>query len=218
MLKQAMMAAVAVVGVGLMAMAQPESESAMAEPSESKMVYVHMKTSMGDIYLELNGEKAPISTENFVKYVEEESYDGTIFHRVMSTFMIQGGGFDKDLNKRDTHAPIKNEWKNGLKNDKYTIAMARTGDPDSATNQFFINVVDNPRLDQPISGGAAYAVFGKVVKGQETVDKIKMVSVTRKGPHQHVPVEPVTIEKAEVLGAEKVAELGLAGEGVESDG
>ncbi len=219
MFKRAATVALAVVGVALMAAAQPETDS-MAQPSEDKMVYVHMKTSMGDIYIELNGDKAPISTENFVKYVEDEAYDGTIFHRVMSTFMIQGGGFNADMTQRDTRDPIKNEWKNGLKNDKYTIAMARTGDPDSATSQFFINVVDNPRLDQPISGGAAYAVFGKVVKGQETVDKIKLVQVTRKGPHQNVPVEPVVIEKVVLLddmAIERLELRGQGGQGAQSD-
>lgn len=220
MLKQVMATAVAVVGVGLMALAQPESESQiMPQPGEDKMVYVHMKTSMGDIYLELDGAKAPITVENFVQYVKDEAYDGTIFHRVMSTFMIQGGGYDKDMAERETRKPIKNEWQNGLKNKKYTIAMARTGEPDSATSQFFINVVDNGRLDQPISGGAGYAVFGKVVKGQDVVDKIKMVPVAPRGMHQHVPVEPVVIEKVVVLDAAAVEQLGLRpkGEGVSSE-
>lgn len=214
MLKQVMATAVAVVGVGLMAAGQPDSESEiMPKPSEDKMVYVHMKTSMGDIYLELDGDKAPITVENFVKYAEDKAYDGTIFHRIISTFMIQGGGYDKDLVEHNTRKPIKNEWKNGLKNKKYTIAMARTGNPDSATSQFFINVVDNGRLDQPISGGAGYAVFGKVVKGQDVVDKIKAVPTQPRGMHQNVPVEPVVIEKVVVLDAMAVEKLGLRGEG-----
>lgn len=215
MLKLIAGAAAALVGLALVAQAstQPESASASeAETTKESFVYVHMKTNKGDFYLELNQEKAPISTENFVQYTKDEAYDGTIFHRVMSTFMIQGGGFNPDMTQRKTRDPIKNEWKNGLKNEKYTIAMARTSVHDSATTQFFINVKDNPVLDLP-RDGAAYAVFGKVVKGQEVIDAIKDVAVRPIGMHQHVPVEPVIVEKAVVLTDEQVEELGLVSDG-----
>ncbi len=164
-------------------------------PAKEQFVYINMKTSKGDIVLELDKEKAPLSVDNFVKYVDKGFYDGTIFHRVISTFMIQGGGFTPDMKQKTTDAPIKNEWKNGLKNTKYTIAMARTNVPDSATSQFFINVVDNAFLDVS-RDGAAYAVFGKVVAGTEVVDAIKVVKTGAKGPlPSDVPVETVTIEK-----------------------
>lgn len=209
-----------VAAVSLVLGAQPAEQATQAQPSEANetgdaYVYVEMKTSEGDIYLQLNNEKAPISVENFVKYAKDEAYDGTIFHRVMDNFMIQGGGFEPDMSKRETRDPIKNEWNNGLKNEKYTIAMARTSDPDSATNQFFINVNDNAFLDQasPRTGNAGYAVFGKVVKGRDVVDKIKGVKTTTKGMYQNVPVEPVLIEKVSVLDAARVEELGLASEG-----
>jgi cyclophilin family peptidyl-prolyl cis-trans isomerase len=216
MLKMIASAAAALVGLALVAQAstQPEGASASeAESTEESFVYVHLKTSEGDIYLELNKEKAPISTENFVQYTEDEAYDGTIFHRVIPGFMIQGGGFEPDMTQRKTREGIKNEWENGLKNEKYSIAMARLGGrPDSATTQWFINVKDNFFLDTP-RDGAGYAVFGKVVKGFETVDKIEKVRTATKGGHQNVPVEPVIIEKATVLSAEKVEELELASEG-----
>ncbi len=165
---------------------------------------VTMKTTLGDIVLELNAEKAPISTLNFIKYAQSKYYDGTIFHRVIPTFMIQGGGFDAKLDKKLTGLmpPIKNEWKNGLKNKRGTIAMARTSAPDSATSQFFINVVDNGMLDQP-RGGAAYAVFGKVVEGMETVDKIRDTE-TKEDPKypggKVVPATPVVIESVSLKG------------------
>lgn len=196
--------------------AQPENqpEPKDAEKIEEKFVYIQMKTSEGEIFLELNNEKAPISVENFVAYTKEGFYDGTIFHRVIPNFMIQGGGFDKDMNQKKVRAGIKNEWKNGLSNTQGTIAMARLGNrPDSATAQFFINVADNDFLDQP-RDGAGYAVFGKVVKGMETVDKIRRVATTTKGPYGDVPVEPVVIEKVTVLESAKAEELGL----VEADG
>ena len=196
--------------------AQPENqpEPKDAEKIEEKFVYIQMKTSEGEIFLELNNEKAPISVENFVAYTKEGFYDGTIFHRVIPNFMIQGGGFDKDMNQKKVRAGIKNEWKNGLSNTQGTIAMARLGNrPDSATAQFFINVADNDFLDQP-RDGAGYAVFGKVVKGMETVDKIRRVPTTTKGPYGDVPVEPVVIEKVTVLESAKAEELGL----VEADG
>ncbi len=139
--------------------------------------YVKLATTMGDIYIELDRFHAPISTQNFLDYVESEHYNGTIFHRVISGFMIQGGGFEKDMKQKTTRAGIKNEWRNGLTNKRGTIAMARLGNqPDSATSQFFINVVDNDALNMP-RDGAAYAVFGKVIKGMDVVDRIKAVPV-----------------------------------------
>jgi len=161
---------------------------------------VKLTTSMGAITLELNKEKAPLSTENFLKYVESGHYNGTIFHRVIGNFMIQGGGFDKNLTQKPTNAPIKNEAANGLKNDNYTIAMARTGVVDSATAQFFINVSNNDFLNHAGPANFGYAVFGKVVEGMDVVDKIKAVKTGPKGMFPtDVPQEPVTIEKAECL-------------------
>jgi len=165
---------------------------------------VKLTTSMGAITLELNKEKAPISTENFVKYVESGHYNGTIFHRVIGNFMVQGGGFDKDLKeKKGSMAAIKNEAPNGLKNDNYTVAMARTNVVDSATAQFFINVKDNDFLNHNPAGGQGgygYAVFGKVVEGMDVVEKIKAVKTGGKGMFPtDVPQDTVTIEKAECL-------------------
>ena len=162
---------------------------------------VKLETSMGDITLELNPEKAPDTVANFLQYVKDGFYDGTIFHRIISTFMIQGGGFDAKMNQKPTRTPIKNEADNGLKNGVYTVAMARTGDPNSATAQFFINVADNQFLNHTAKTmqGWGYAVFGKVVKGQDVVDKIKAVPTTTKGMFQDVPVTPVVINKATVV-------------------
>ncbi|MBI1191262.1 MAG: peptidyl-prolyl cis-trans isomerase [Tepidisphaera sp.] len=163
--------------------------------------------ALGDIVLQLDEEKAPISVKNFMHYVEKGFYDGTVFHRVIGNFMIQGGGFTPDLKQKNTDAPIKNEWKNGLKNQKYTLAMARTNVADSATSQFFINVQDNTFLDQP-RDGAAYAVFGKVVAGFDVVDAIKSVKTSAKGPFpSDVPVETVTIEKVSKLSDADAAKL-----------
>jgi peptidyl-prolyl cis-trans isomerase B (cyclophilin B) len=162
---------------------------------------VKLTTSMGAFTVELEEAKAPISTANFLKYVDSGHYDGTIFHRVIEDFMIQGGGFAKDMKQKSVGATIKNESTNGLKNAKYTLAMARTGVRDSATSQFFINVKDNGFLD--FSGespqGWGYAVFGKVIEGQDVVDKIRKVPTGNAGGHQNVPVEAVVIEKAERL-------------------
>ncbi len=162
---------------------------------------VKFTTSMGAMTIELDQEKAPLSTANFVKYVEKGHYNGTIFHRVIGNFMIQGGGFTKDMQQKNTDAPIKNESTNGLKNDIYTVAMARTGVRDSATSQFFINVKNNDFLN--FSGenpqGWGYAVFGKVTEGTDIVDKIKGVATRNMGPHGDVPVEPIIIEKAECI-------------------
>lgn len=162
---------------------------------------VKLTTSKGEIVIELDKEKAPITTANFLDYVKAGHYDGTIFHRVINGFMIQGGGMDKSLKEKATKAPITNEADNGLKNKTYTLAMARTSDPHSATSQFFINVADNAFLDHTAKDarGWGYAVFGKVVKGQEVVDAIKAVPTMTKGFHENVPVVPVVIEKAEVV-------------------
>ena len=160
---------------------------------------VKLTTSLGDIVLELNPTAAPKTVENFLLYVNDKHYDGTIFHRVIDGFMIQGGGFQADMQQKPTRAPIPLEAKNGLKNDKYTIAMARTSNPNSATAQFFINVNDNHSLNAPMPDGHGYAVFGKVVEGFETVDKIRTVATGNRGMHQNVPVTPVVITSAAVL-------------------
>jgi len=159
---------------------------------------VLLETSKGNITLELNSEKAPISVENFLGYVKDGFYDGTVFHRVIAGFMIQGGGMDVNMKEKGTKKPIKNEADNGVKNDKYTVAMARTQVVDSATSQFFINAGDNDFLNH---GGRdfGYAVFGKVVAGQDVVDAIESVKTGNKGWHQDVPTETVTIDKASVV-------------------
>jgi peptidyl-prolyl cis-trans isomerase B (cyclophilin B) len=161
---------------------------------------VKLTTSKGEIVIELDKEKAPVTAENFLAYVKAGHYDGTVFHRVINGFMVQGGGMDKNMKEKPTNAPIANEADNGLKNKTYTVAMARTGDPHSATSQFFINVADNAFLDHTGKNaqGWGYAVFGKVVKGQEVVDAIKAVPTMTKGFYENVPVVPVVIEKAEV--------------------
>ena len=154
-------------------------------------------TNMGTITLELNEEKAPETVRNFVKYAEDGHYDGTIFHRVIDGFMIQGGGFTKAMNQKPTREPIRNEAMNGLKNERGTIAMARTMVVDSATSQFFINLVDNAFLDfsSPTPQGFGYAVFGNVVDGMSVVDSIAKVKTGFSGPHQNVPEEPILIKK-----------------------
>jgi peptidyl-prolyl cis-trans isomerase A (cyclophilin A) len=160
---------------------------------------VRLQTTEGDIVLELEREKAPKTVENFLQYVKGGHYDGTIFHRVIETFMIQGGGMKPDMGEKPTRAPIPLESRNGLSNVRGSVAMARTMVPDSATAQFFINVVDNAFLDQPNSrDGNGYAVFGKVVSGMDVVDKIRRVPVQTKGMHQNVPVNPVIIKRASV--------------------
>jgi peptidyl-prolyl cis-trans isomerase B (cyclophilin B) len=168
------------------------------------MVLVKLITNFGEIVLELDAEKAPVTVENFLNYVKKGFYDGLIFHRVINGFMIQGGGFDEKMKQKSSDAPIKNEADNGLSNDKYTIAMARTSIPDSATAQFFINVADNDFLNHtaPTSSGWGYCVFGKVVEGTDVVDKIKSVDTTSRAGHQDVPVEAVVIQKAEVVEAD----------------
>ena len=193
---------VTVAAVGLAAVTNETMGADDANPLHPR---VKLETTLGDIVLELDGEKAPISTLNFVQYVEEKFFDGTVFHRVMKTFMIQGGGFTVEMDKKvaGMHPPIKNEWKNGLKNARGTIAMARTGAPDSATSQFFINVVDNGSLDTP-RGGAAYAVFGKVIEGMDTVDKIRDTPVASHpkyggGRATTVPVTAVVVQTARLI-------------------
>ena len=171
--------------------------SAGAAPAAAPKVA--LQTSAGEIVIELNAEKAPKTVENFLQYVKSGQYNGTIFHRVINGFMIQGGGFDTAMNEKPTRAPIRNEASNGLKNATYTLAMARTGDPDSATAQFFINVSNNTALDYPGRDGAGYAVFGKVVKGTEVVDQIKAVNTGDRGMNQNVPTKPIVITSAKVL-------------------
>lgn len=154
--------------------------------------------SIGNIDIQLNQDKAPLSVANFLQYVNSGFYNGKIFHRVIPGFMVQGGGFDAKMTEAKTKAPIKNEANNGLKNDKYTIAMARTQDPDSATAQFFINVKDNQFLNYS-SNNPGYAVFGKVIKGNSVVDKIEQVPTTDAAMYQNVPVKPVIIKSAKVI-------------------
>ncbi|HEU4620877.1 MAG TPA: peptidylprolyl isomerase [Burkholderiaceae bacterium] len=163
------------------------------------MVILH--TNHGDITIELDAEKAPKTVENFLEYVKSGHYDGTVFHRVIDGFMIQGGGFAAGMQQKPTREPIANEADNGLKNKKYTLAMARTNDPHSASSQFFINVKDNDFLDfkSPTPQGWGYCVFGRVTAGTDVVDKIKGVRTATRGWHQDVPVEDVVIERAEVL-------------------
>ena len=164
--------------------------------------YVKMTTSQGDLRIELDDAKAPISVANFLSYVNKGFYDGTIFHRVIRNFMVQGGGFESGMKQKDTDAQIQNEAKNGLKNDKYTLAMARTSAPHSATAQFFINTTNNGFLNNDqAQDGWGYAVFGKVVEGQEVVDAIGGVKTGRKGFHDDVPVDDVKIVKAEEVQA-----------------
>jgi peptidyl-prolyl cis-trans isomerase A (cyclophilin A) len=160
---------------------------------------VRLSTSLGDIVLDLDAEKAPKTVDNFLQYVKAGHYDGTVFHRVIDGFMIQGGGYKQNLEQKPTRAPIPLESRNGLTNARGTVAMARTGIPDSATSQFFINVNDNLALDQANSrDGHGYAVFGRVVEGMDTVDKIKALPTQAVGMHQNMPVTPVLIRKASV--------------------
>ena len=154
-----------------------------------------LETTLGDIHVELLEDDAPVSVENFERYVDDGHFDGTVFHRVIKNFMIQGGGFAEDMSQKPTRASIKNEAKNGLKNVRGTLAMARTSDVDSATSQFFINLVDNAFLDHG-SRDFGYAVFAKVVKGMDVVDAIARAATGSKGGHQDVPLDPVTIRAA----------------------
>ncbi|MDO8653665.1 MAG: peptidylprolyl isomerase [Undibacterium sp.] len=160
---------------------------------------VILTTNMGNIKIELDAEKAPKTVANFISYVESGHYNDTIFHRVIDGFMIQGGGFEAGMRQKPTKAPIENEANNGLKNTLYSLAMARTGDPHSASAQFFINMSNNSFLDYPGQDGWGYCVFGVVTEGSEVVDRIKSVKTTRTGMFQDVPVENVIIEKAEII-------------------
>ena len=160
---------------------------------------VILTTNMGKIKIELNAEKAPKTVTNFLAYVESGHYDGTIFHRVIDGFMVQGGGFEPGMKQKPSNPPIENEAKNGLKNTNYTVAMARTSDPHSASAQFFINTANNSFLDFPGQDGWGYCVFGTVSEGMDVVDLIKGVKTTRTGMFQDVPVENVVIEKAEIV-------------------
>lgn len=193
----------------------PAGEPAASPPAQSRpraedaLVYVRLKTTAGDIVLELNREKAPVTVENFLRYVDRKFYDGTIFHRVRPDFVIQGGGYTEDMRPKPADPPIRNEAGNGLKNLAYTIAMARTADPDSATSQFFINVRDNPNLDRTASQ-PGYAVFGRVIEGREVVDRIKE-GETIENPNMRgeksLPVSPVKIVEARRLTEAEVATL-----------
>jgi peptidyl-prolyl cis-trans isomerase B (cyclophilin B) len=162
---------------------------------------IKLHTNHGEITIDLDSEKAPITVQNFIDYVNSGHFDNTIFHRVINDFMIQGGGFESGMNQKKTRSPIHNEADNGLKNYAYTVAMARTSDVHSASAQFFINVADNGFLNytSPTSEGFGYCVFGKVVEGKDVVDKIKKVETTNKSGHQNVPVEDVVLQKAEVI-------------------
>lgn len=183
------------------ALAQSTSQTKQDTSPMSTSPRVKLSTTAGDIVIELDGANAPKSTENFVAYVRDGFYDNTIFHRVIDGFMIQGGGFEPGMKQKNTRDPIENEANNGLKNNKYTIAMARTNDPHSATAQFFINVANNDFLNHtaPTSQGWGYAVFGKVVDGEAVIDQIRAVKTGNAGFHQNVPVEDVIIEKATVV-------------------
>lgn len=188
-----------VLGASITCMAQdPTVETpATQEPTTNQEInpVVIIKTSKGDIKVELFQDKAPATVKNFLQYVDDKHYSGTIFHRVIDGFMVQGGGFTKDFSQKPNRAPIKNEASNGLKNEKGTLAMARTSDVDSATSQFFINIADNVFLDHksPTPQGFGYCVFGKVTEGMDVVDKIRGVKTTTRGPYENVPVEAVEI-------------------------
>lgn len=163
------------------------------------MTSVLLTTNKGNITIELDAEKAPKTVANFLDYVNKGHFSNTIFHRVIKDFMIQGGGFEPGMKQKATDATVENEGKNGLKNDKYTVAMARTSAPHSASAQFFINTKNNDFLNYPGQDGWGYAVFGKVTSGTEIVDELNKVATSRSGMHADVPVEPIIIEKAEVI-------------------
>lgn len=177
-----------------------KSTKSCPKPTKANSPMVKLQTNHGTITLELHKDKAPETVANFLTYVKSGHYDNTIFHRVIDGFMIQGGGFEPGMKEKSTNPPVKNEAGNGLTNDKYTVAMARTPNPHSATAQFFINVADNGFLNfrEPTPQGFGYCVFGKVVEGSDVVDKIKNVETGDKGMHQNVPLKDVVIEKAEV--------------------
>ena len=183
-----------------LALAAPISRAAFSAP-QRKVNMVKLQTNFGPITLELNAQAAPDTVANFLQYVKDGHYDGTLFHRVIDGFMIQGGGFTADMEQKSTREPVQNEAANGLKNVTYSIAMARTPNPHSATSQFFINVADNAFLDyrEPSASGYGYCVFGKVVEGMDVVDRIRKVRTGGRAGHQDVPLEDVVIEHAEVV-------------------
>jgi peptidyl-prolyl cis-trans isomerase A (cyclophilin A) len=181
---------------GALVLAAAFAFAATAGHAQQSAPRVKLATSAGDIVIELDPAKAPKTVDNFLQYVKDKHYDGTVFHRVIDGFMIQGGGFTADMQQKPTRSPIPLEAANGLKNDKYTIAMARTGNPNSATSQFFINVKNNDSLNAPNPDGYGYAVFGKVVSGTEVVDKIRAVPTGIKGGMPNVPLDPVIIQSA----------------------
>ncbi|MEY4117989.1 MAG: hypothetical protein RLZZ116_1317, partial [Planctomycetota bacterium] len=184
----------------------PETKPAQAAPAAA-VEYCVFRTTKGDIVMELDRAKAPITVENFVGYVKDGFYDGTVFHRIVPNFVIQGGGFDTKGVQKKNKAPIANEWKNGLKNKRGTLSMARTNNPNSATSQFFVSLKDNDSLDQPMSGGAGYAVYGKVIVGMEVVDEIAKVKRSIKNGMQDWPVEDIIVNKAEMISKEEAAKF-----------
>ena len=175
------------------------SHTTLASAQDAAKPRVKFVTTQGDFVVELEPTKAPKTVENFLQYVNDKHYEGTVFHRVIDGFMIQGGGFTADMQQKPTRAPIPLEAKNGLKNDRYTIAMARTGNPNSATSQFYINVANNDMLNAPQPDGHGYAVFGKVVQGQAVIDKIRTVPTGNRSMHQNVPTSAITITAATVV-------------------
>ncbi|CAN5681222.1 peptidylprolyl isomerase A [soil metagenome] len=187
-----------IIGLAQIAQAQDAKPQEPTTQPLKGIVKAVIETSKGNIEIELDADKAPLSVQNFVNYVNKGFYDGTIFHRVIPNFMIQGGGFTPDMQQKAPDKTIQCESKNGLKNLKGTLAMARTSDPHSATSQFFINVKDNSNLDFPSFDGWGYAVFGKVTKGVEVTDEIVKAPTTKKGPHGDVPVEAITINKVTI--------------------
>ena len=183
---------------------QPAAPAAQTAPAKESvpvaaMEYAVITTTKGDIVIELDRAKAPITVENFVTYIKDGFFDGTVFHRIVPGFVIQGGGFTPKGEQKKTRAPIANEWQNGLKNKRGTLSMARTNNPNSASSQFFISLKDNDALDQPISGGAGYAVFGKVIAGMDVVDSIARAPRGNRGPMQDWPVEDVVMTKVEMI-------------------
>jgi len=175
------------------------SSASLVLAQEAAKPRVKFTTNMGEFVVELEPAKAPKTVENFLQYVADKHYEGTVFHRVIDGFMIQGGGFTADMQQKANRAPIPLEAKNGLKNDRYTVAMARTGNPNSATSQFYINVANNDMLNAPQPDGHGYAVFGQVVQGQAVIDKIRTVPTGNRGMHQNVPTSAITITSASVV-------------------
>jgi cyclophilin family peptidyl-prolyl cis-trans isomerase len=187
----------ALAGLALFAGAAKKQDGSNIE----KRKMITLETTKGNIVIEVNETAAPVSSANFLRYVQEGFFDGLIFHRVIPGFMVQTGGFDPNMQQKAAHEPIANEGRNGLKNDRGTLAMARTNDPNSATSQFFINLVNNDFLNYAGPQKPGYAVFGKVVEGMDVVDAIAKVATANKGMHQNVPVEPVIIKSAKVVPA-----------------